>query len=102
MSAASWSWMLTFPLLLCVAAPARADAPPEQGPRTAVVRPTDMTVHEIVALESAQPPPGANRGERLDEAVGLQWALVQRRHSDRADSGPPAPPRPAASATAAT
>ena len=33
--------------------------------------------------------------ERLtfDEAVGLQWALVQRRHGDRADSGPPAPPR---------
>jgi hypothetical protein len=70
--------MLTFPLLLCVAAPARADAPPEQGPRTAVVRPTDMTVHEIVALESAQPPPGANRGERLDAMHDGFYAWMQQ------------------------
>ncbi len=33
--------------------------------------------------------------ERLtfDEAVGLQWALVQRRHGDLSDAGPPAPRR---------
>ncbi|ORV58243.1 ATP-dependent DNA helicase RecG [Mycobacterium europaeum] len=33
--------------------------------------------------------------ERLtfDEAVGLQWALVARRHSELSESGPPAPPR---------
>uniref|UniRef100_UPI003F98DC84 ATP-dependent DNA helicase RecG n=1 Tax=Mycobacterium sp. TaxID=1785 RepID=UPI003F98DC84 len=32
--------------------------------------------------------------ERLafDEAVGLQWALVSRRHGELAQSGPPAPP----------
>jgi ATP-dependent DNA helicase RecG len=29
----------------------------------------------------------------FDEAVGLQWALVQRRSGDLADSGPPAPRR---------
>ncbi len=29
----------------------------------------------------------------LDEAVGLQWALVQRRHGEQAESGPPAPRR---------
>jgi ATP-dependent DNA helicase RecG len=29
----------------------------------------------------------------FDEAVGLQWALVQRRHGDVAGSGPPAAPR---------
>ncbi|MCV7029000.1 ATP-dependent DNA helicase RecG [Mycobacterium sherrisii] len=35
--------------------------------------------------------------ERLsfDEAVGLQWALVSRRHGELSQSGPPAPPRPA-------
>lgn len=34
--------------------------------------------------------------ERLtfDEAVGLQWALVSRRHGELSQSGPPAPPRP--------
>ncbi|BBZ38432.1 ATP-dependent DNA helicase RecG [Mycobacterium conspicuum] len=34
--------------------------------------------------------------ERLtfDEAVGLQWALLARRHSELSESGPPAPPRP--------
>src|SRR5262249_10955768 len=33
--------------------------------------------------------------ERLtfDEAVGLQWALVNRRHGELSESGPPAPPR---------
>ena len=33
--------------------------------------------------------------ERLtfDEAVGLQWALVARRHGELSQSGPPAPPR---------
>ncbi|MCW2731418.1 MAG: ATP-dependent helicase RecG [Mycobacterium sp.] len=33
--------------------------------------------------------------ERLafDEAVGLQWALVERRHSELSETGPPAPPR---------
>ena len=33
--------------------------------------------------------------ERLtfDEAVGLQWALVSRRHGELSQSGPPAPPR---------
>ncbi|MDT5013747.1 MAG: ATP-dependent helicase RecG, partial [Mycobacterium sp.] len=29
----------------------------------------------------------------FDEAVGLQWALVTRRHSDIGESGPPAPRR---------
>jgi len=34
--------------------------------------------------------------ERLtfDEAVGLQWALLDRRHGELSESGPPAPPRP--------
>jgi len=34
--------------------------------------------------------------ERLafDEAVGLQWALVARRHGELSESGPPAPPQP--------
>jgi ATP-dependent DNA helicase RecG len=30
----------------------------------------------------------------FDEAVGLQWALVARRHGELSESGPPAPPQP--------
>lgn len=30
---------------------------------------------------------------RFDEAVGLQWGLIRRRHSELGESGPPAPPR---------
>ncbi len=29
----------------------------------------------------------------FDEAIGLQWALLARRHSELSESGPPAPPR---------
>lgn len=101
MSAASWLRMLPLPLLLCVAAPALAGAPPEQGPRTAVVRPTDMTVEEIVAVESAQPPPGDELGERLDAAhdglyIWLQetFQSFDRRFVDDAERPAPVPASP--------
>ncbi len=42
--------------------------------------------------------------ERLthDEAIGLQWGLVVRRHGELGESGPPAPPRPDGLAAALT
>lgn len=36
----------------------------------------------------------ARRRLTFDEAVGLQWALVTRRHGELSESGPAAPPRP--------
>ncbi len=36
----------------------------------------------------------ARRRLTFDEAVGLQWALVGRRHGELSESGPAAPPRP--------
>src|SRR6195952_1469687 len=35
----------------------------------------------------------AREGLALDEAVGLQWALVERRHGELSQTGPSAPPR---------
>ena len=48
------------------------------------------------AIHIAEKEPDRERArERLtfDEAVGLQWALVQRRHGELSQSGPAAPPR---------
>ncbi|WP_156688739.1 ATP-dependent DNA helicase RecG [Mycobacterium sp. Marseille-P9652] len=48
-------------------------------------------------IHLAEDEPARRRArERLtfDEAVGLQWALVARRHSELSESGPAAPPRP--------
>ncbi|RFD25340.1 ATP-dependent DNA helicase RecG [Mycobacterium uberis] len=48
------------------------------------------------AIHLAESEPERRRArERLifDEAVGLQWALVTRRHGELSESGPPAPPR---------
>jgi ATP-dependent DNA helicase RecG len=49
------------------------------------------------AIHLAEDPAERRRArERLtfDEAVGLQWALVSRRHGELGQSGPAAPPRP--------
>ncbi len=49
------------------------------------------------AIHLAEDEPERRRARRrltFDEAVGLQWALVTRRHSELSESGPPAPPRP--------
>ncbi len=53
----------------------------------------DVALRAIHAAEKPAERDQARRRLTFDEAVGLQWALVQRRHSDRADSGPPAPSR---------
>ncbi|GLP76401.1 ATP-dependent DNA helicase RecG [Mycobacterium antarcticum] len=49
------------------------------------------------AIHLAERPADRDRArERLafDEAVGLQWALVERRHGELSATGPSAPPRP--------
>lgn len=48
------------------------------------------------AIHSAQNAAERDRArQRLtyDEAIGLQWGLVARRHSELSESGPPAPPK---------
>ncbi len=73
------------------------DPIPEPLPE-GVVRQRDL-VSEDTALRAIHIAENESDRERarqrltFDEAVGLQWALVVRRHGELADSGPVAPPR---------
>ncbi|HSS23319.1 MAG TPA: ATP-dependent DNA helicase RecG [Mycobacterium sp.] len=53
----------------------------------------DQALRAIHLAESESERERARRRLTFDEAVGLQWALVARRHSELSESGPPAPPR---------
>lgn len=53
----------------------------------------DTALRAIHLAENEVERERARRRLTFDEAVGLQWVLAQRRHSERAASGPPAPPR---------
>ncbi|OOK82450.1 DEAD/DEAH box helicase family protein [Mycobacterium kansasii] len=72
---------------------------PVDDPLSPDVRAEHGLVSEDEALRAihlAEDEPDRRRArERLtfDEAVGLQWALVARRHGELSESGPPAPPR---------
>ena len=54
----------------------------------------DAALRDIHTAEKAHERDRARERLRFDEAVGLQWALAQRRHGELADTGPPAPIRP--------
>lgn len=54
----------------------------------------DEALRAIHLSESAAQRTRARDRLTFDEAVGLQWALVVRRHGELAQSGPPAPPEP--------
>lgn len=72
---------------------------PVPDPLPADLRATLGLISEDEALRAIHL--GENEPERrrarerltFDEAVGLQWALVARRHGELSESGPPAPPR---------
>ncbi len=72
---------------------------PVPDPLPAAVRSQHGLIGEDAALRGIHlAEDGADRRrarDRLafDEAVGLQWALIGRRHSELAESGPPAAPR---------
>jgi len=52
----------------------------------------DDALRDIHLAESESRRQRARERLTFDEAVGLQWALVTRRHSELSESGPPAPP----------
>ena len=54
----------------------------------------DTALRAIHLAEKEDERDRARQRLTFDEAVGLQWALAQRRHGGLAESGPPAPPRP--------
>ncbi|EID11189.1 ATP-dependent DNA helicase RecG [Mycobacterium xenopi RIVM700367] len=53
----------------------------------------DQALHAIHLSESESERQRARKRLTFDEAVGLQWALVTRRHGELSESGPSAPPR---------
>ncbi|MEB4208813.1 ATP-dependent DNA helicase RecG [Mycobacterium sp. 94-17] len=53
----------------------------------------DRALRDIHLAESEARRQRARERLTFDEAVGLQWALVARRHGELSESGPPAPPR---------
>ncbi len=53
----------------------------------------DQALRDIHLAESEPRRQRARERLTFDEAVGLQWALVARRHGELSESGPPAPPR---------
>ncbi|OBI87347.1 ATP-dependent DNA helicase RecG [Mycobacterium asiaticum] len=54
----------------------------------------DQALRDIHLAEEPAERERARERLTFDEAVGLQWALVCRRHGELSESGPPAPPRP--------
>src|SRR5690242_10560035 len=54
----------------------------------------DEALRDIHLAESEPRRQRARERLTFDEAVGLQWALVGRRHGELSESGPSAPPRP--------
>ncbi|WP_036354530.1 ATP-dependent DNA helicase RecG [Mycobacterium asiaticum] len=54
----------------------------------------DQALRDIHLAEEPTERERARERLTFDEAVGLQWALVCRRHGELSESGPPAPPRP--------
>src|SRR4051812_8023173 len=53
----------------------------------------DQALRGIHLAEREEDRERARRRLTFDEAVGLQWALVERRHGALSETGPPAPPR---------
>lgn len=53
----------------------------------------DTAIRAIHLAEKDSERERARKRLTFDEAIGLQWALAQRRHGDLARSGPPAPHR---------
>lgn len=54
----------------------------------------DQALRAIHVSENDEERERARQRLTFDEAVGLQWALVARRHGELSESGPPAAPRP--------
>ena len=66
---------------------------PESAVRQRHLVSEDAALRAIHIAESQDERDRARQRLTFDEAVGLQWALAQRRHGELADSGPPAPRR---------
>ncbi|MDT5257667.1 MAG: ATP-dependent helicase RecG [Mycobacterium sp.] len=88
----SWDIFACVRQVLDVLDPVADPLPPELRARFDLVS-EDEALRAIHLAESESERRRALERLTFDEAVGLQWALVARRHGELSESGPPAPPR---------
>ena len=89
----SWTIFASVRQVLDVLDPVTDPLPAELCARHGLIS-EDEALRAIHLSESEPKRRRARERLTFDEAVGLQWALVARRHSELSESGPPAPPRP--------
>lgn len=88
----SWDIFRCVRLVLDVLDPVDDPLPADLCARHGLVS-EDRALRDIHLAEDQAARRRARERLTFDEAVGLQWALVTRRHSELSESGPPAPPR---------
>jgi ATP-dependent DNA helicase RecG len=88
----SWDIFSCVRQVLDVLDPVADPLPPELRARFGLIS-EDEALRAIHLAESESERRRALERLTFDEAVGLQWALVARRHGELSESGPPAPPR---------
>ncbi|MGE0215897.1 ATP-dependent DNA helicase RecG, partial [Mycolicibacterium sp.] len=77
-----------------------ADPLPKSFVREHHLMTEDEAVRAVHLADSDRERTRATERLTFDEAIGLQWGLVERRHSVLSEAGPPAPPRADGLATA--
>jgi ATP-dependent DNA helicase RecG len=88
----SWDIFACVRQVLEVLDPVDDPLPPELRARLSLIS-EDQALRAIHLAESEAERRRARERLTFDEAVGLQWALVARRHGELSESGPPAAPR---------
>jgi ATP-dependent DNA helicase RecG len=88
----SWDIFACVRQVLEVLDPVDDPLPPELRTKLGLIS-EDQALRAIHLAESEAERRRARERLTFDEAVGLQWALVARRHGELSESGPPAAPR---------
>jgi len=88
----SWDIFACVRQVLEVLDPVDDPLPPELRAKLRLIS-EDQALRAIHLTESEAERRRARERLTFDEAVGLQWALVARRHGELSESGPPAAPR---------
>jgi ATP-dependent DNA helicase RecG len=88
----SWDIFACVRQVLEVLDPVDDPLPPELRAKLGLMS-DDQALRAIHLAESEAERRRARERLTFDEAVGLQWALVARRHGELSESGPPAAPR---------
>jgi ATP-dependent DNA helicase RecG len=88
----SWTIFACVRQVLAVLDPVPDPLPDSLRPELGLIS-EDQALRDIHLSENEHERRRARERLTFDEAVGLQWALVARRHGELSESGPPAQPR---------